>query len=532
MVPPLDDELWPTLGPAVVRFIEENLVHGPGDLRGEPARISPEKLRLIYRMYEVFPKGHREAGRRRFSRCALSLRKGVAKTELAAWLAAVELHPEGPVRCDGFDANGEPVGRPVTDPYIPLIAYTEEQSEELAYGALKTILELSPLANDFDIGVERIVRIDGSGKAVALAGAPGARDGARTTFQVADESHRLVLPKQKQAWRTMLANMPKRRIADPWALEITTAFSPGESSIAEDTMDYAKLIHEGKIEEPKLFFFHRQASDKHDTTDPTNRAALRAAVIEASGGDAEWSDIDGIVDQWQDPKADMSFLERVWLNRPVSRADKAFDVDAWRKLADRNYKLAPQTMVTLGFDGARFRDATALVGCDIEKGHLFVLGVWEKPPHDDKWEVPVADVRSVVEDAFARFDVWRLYADPPHWESLVDDWAGRWPEKVAAWWTNRHKPIGYAVRNFAGALAAGEISHDGNEILARHVGNANKKDLRLRDDEDRPLWTLQKERPDSLNKIDAAMAAVLAWEARGDAIKEGVLEKQGSGWLL
>ena len=79
-------------------------------------------------MYELFPQDHPQAGRRRFKRCALSLRKGSAKSELAAWLAAVELHREGPVRCDGFDAYGRPVGAPVTDPYIPLVAYTEEQS--------------------------------------------------------------------------------------------------------------------------------------------------------------------------------------------------------------------------------------------------------------------------------------------------------------------------------------------------------------------------------------------------------------------
>jgi hypothetical protein len=47
---------------------------------------------------------------------------------------------------------------PVTDPYIPLVAYTEEQSDELAYGALRVILDESPLRDDFDIGLERIMR--------------------------------------------------------------------------------------------------------------------------------------------------------------------------------------------------------------------------------------------------------------------------------------------------------------------------------------------------------------------------------------
>ena len=63
---------------------EPSPAFGPGDLRGQPAKIDPEKRALIYRAYEVFPQDHPKAGRRRFRRVTLSLRKGLAKTELAA----------------------------------------------------------------------------------------------------------------------------------------------------------------------------------------------------------------------------------------------------------------------------------------------------------------------------------------------------------------------------------------------------------------------------------------------------------------
>src|SRR5512139_2376306 len=97
IVPSLDKVPWPTLGPQICAFIEENLVFGPGDLRGLPAQLDAEKRALIYRMYEVYPRGHELEGRRRFKRVAISLRKGSAKTELMAWIAACELHPDGPV---------------------------------------------------------------------------------------------------------------------------------------------------------------------------------------------------------------------------------------------------------------------------------------------------------------------------------------------------------------------------------------------------------------------------------------------------
>lgn len=520
VVPSLDEAPWPTLGPQVCDFIEENLVFGPGDLRGEMAVLDAEKRALVYRIYEVFPQGHKKAGRRRFRRVALSLRKGSAKTELAAWLAACELHTAGPVRCVGWDGD-EPIGGGVRDPYIPLIAYTEEQSEELAYGTLLVVLGESPLARDFDLGLTRILRADGTGRAVALSGAPGPRDGARTTFQVFDETHRMILDRQKQAHRTMLANLPKRRLADPWSLEVTTAPAPGEMSIAESTMEYADQVASGDIEDSRLFFFHRQASDGHDleTTE-----GLRGAVVEASGPVAEWSDIDGILEQWQDPEADTSFLERVWLNRPVQSSQIAFDTTAWKALADPRIPPADGRLIVLGFDGARFRDATALIGVDVERAHMFLLGLWERPAHVEQWEVPVGDVRQLVDECFERWNVWRLYADPPYWEETVNQWAGKHgAERVAEWWTNRNRAVGYACKSFANAIVGGELSHDGDPDLLRHIGNARRKDLRIIDDHGERLWSIQKERKDSPKKMDGAMAAVLAWEARGDAIAAGAL---------
>ena len=47
---PHDRELYPTLGGLVCDFIEDRLVFGPGDLRGQPAVLDDEKRALIYRM--------------------------------------------------------------------------------------------------------------------------------------------------------------------------------------------------------------------------------------------------------------------------------------------------------------------------------------------------------------------------------------------------------------------------------------------------------------------------------------------------
>ncbi|HWP38934.1 MAG TPA: hypothetical protein VNL18_15415 [Gemmatimonadales bacterium] len=538
--PPADDEPWPTLGPEVCEWIQASLCHGPGDLLGRPAVLTDEHKAWIYRMYEVYPEmterrqhqvivreRHPQAGRRRFQRCALSLRKGSAKTEFAAWIAAAELHPDSPVRCHGWKTSRGvrmPVGGPVTDPYIPMISYTEEQTEELAYGALRRILQESPVGRDFDIGLERIMRLRGDGKAEAVSGSPNARDGARTTFQHADETHRFTIEHLKRAWTVMRANMAKRPMADPWALETTTAPEPGAGSVAEDTMEYAQQLANAR-RPSTLFFFHRQASDGHDLE---TAAGLRAAVLEASGPYvAQWTDVERICEAFREPDADRAYLERVWLNRPVQAAGVAFDVERWRELVRPGYVVPEGAAITLGFDGSRFDDCTALVATEVESGHQWPLGIWTPT----EGTIPVEQVDQAVADAFARYHVVRAYCDPPKWESWIATWAGRYGEKrVIEWWTNRRKPMAYAIRSFVTALAAGELSHDGNRTLEEHIANARKLYTPLTDEQGQPLWILRKDRADSPRKIDGAMAAVLSWVARTDAISAGA--SPGGPWLV
>ncbi|MFE6866020.1 terminase [Kitasatospora sp. NPDC057692] len=537
IVPQVDEEPWPTLGPQVCELLEERSVHGPGDLRGKPYTLDAEKRALIYRWYEVYPQGHPRAGRRRFKRAALSVRKGTAKTELAAAVAFAELHPEGPVRCDGFDAYGRPVGMPVTDPYIPMVAYTEEQTSDLAYGALLVMVSEGEDADLFDVGLERIMRIGGDGKAQALASSPDSRDGARTTFQHFDETHRFVLPRLREAHQTMLANIPKRMLADPWSLETTTTYTPGEGSVAEGTHEYAELVAKGKTPDKTLFFFHREAAPRPDE-DLGDEQQLRAAIREASGpAIAAWPDFEGQVDYvaslYHQPDTDKGYFERVWLNRRVQAGRQAFDVSRWADLADPAFVVPPRDQIVVGFDGAQFRDATALIATHVETGFQWPLGVWECPPGATDWECPEDEVNATLAQAFDTFKVLRVYADPPWWDGTVTHWAGRWgKDRVVEWWTNRPKQIGYALRAYERAQQAGDVRNNGDKVFAQHIANARKRNLRILDDQGQPLWVIEKERHDSPFKIDAAMAGVLSWEARSDAIAAGANRKRSGRMVV
>lgn len=540
VAPPLDKKPWPTLGPAICDLIEERAIFGPGSLKGQPAKLDVETRGRIYRAYEVFPRGHALAGRRRFRRVRWSLRKGAAKTEQMGWVAFAELHPEAPVRFDGWKRVGSvwvPVGRPVRDPYIPMLAVTVDQVEELAYNVLLTICQDGPDADLFDAGLERIIRLgphgQADGKAVPLAQSPSARDGARTTFAGYDETHRLVSQRHRDAYEVMEANLPKRPLDDPWSLGITTAGEPGGGSVAELDKDEAELILKGKIEDPELSYFHREAGPGHDMTTLQGRIE---AVREASGpAVAAWSDLRGIAKQWDRVGADKAYLERVWTNRWTQGERQAFDAKRWRALHRLGYVIPAGAAVTGGFDGSRWRDTTALVVTEVATGFQQRFGLWV-PEELPDGEVPVAEVDQQVAEMFSRWHVVRFYGDPARgWDERLAAWSGKHgPKVVAEFYTDSRnlRKTALMCRTYRFAIAAGEVSNDGDQDFADHIGHAQKRDTNLRDDEADPadggkfLWVMTKERADSPKKIDLAMAGGLSWQARLDALAAGGWEPE------
>ena len=541
VVPPLD-LAFPTLGPQVCQFIESRMVFGPGSLAGQTARLDDEKRALIYRLYELYPKGHRLEGRRRFQRAGIELRKGVAKTELAAWVAGCELHPEAPVRFDGWDAGGNPVGRPVNSPVIPMMAVTEEQVEELAYGVLKFVLENGPDSELFDISKERIVRKSWNGTedgfVVAVSNAPGSRDGARTTFQHFDEPHRLFMPRMRDAHETMLQNMPKRPMEDPWTLYTSTAGQPGQNSIEEDVRAEAESIEKGEIDDPSLFFFARWAGDEHDDlTTVENRVA---AVADATGPIGEWGvgQFERIAKDYDRKGVDKSYWERVWLNRWRKGGSQAFNMVKVAELCKgedgEDYPPIPDgAFVAGGFDGARFKDSTALTITDIQTGRQMCLGCWERPDNVDEWEVDEDEVDLAVDEMMSRFEVWRLACDPPYWYAPVANWASKYPDRVIEWHTTRKRPMAAAAMSYAQAIDSSEVTFGANrfrDTLLRHLGNTGRRELTLTDDQGQPLWTPQKQDGRLEDKIDAAMSGILSWETCLDARREGAQPKP-KAWM-
>ncbi|WP_165975240.1 terminase TerL endonuclease subunit [Actinomadura rubrisoli] len=71
-----------------------------------------------------------------------------------------------------------------------------------------------------------------------------------------------------------------------------------------------------------------------------------------------------------------------------------------------------------------------------------------------------------------------------------------------------------AIERFHTGALTGHLKHDGDLRLQTHVLNAVRR-------ESRNGYILSKEKPKSKKKIDAAIAAILAYEAAGDALADG-----------
>ena len=179
--------------------------------------------------------------------------------------------------------------------------------------------------------------------------------------------------------------------------------------------------------------------------------------------------------------------------------------------------------LALGFDGSDVDDWTA-IRAETMDGYQFTpryrIGdelfptIWNPVEHGGR--VPRSHVHAAVEQLFAEHTILRFYCDPPDWKSVIESWALAYGEKtVIEWETGRVKQMHESLTRFVIDLQQGEITHDGCPFTALHMANARK--------EPKPglRYLLGKPHGAYHQKIDAAMASVLAHEAACDATAAG-----------
>lgn len=536
----------PTLGYYVLDWMMQNLAQ-PGRDVDDPAPFLPtqEQAEFLLRYYEVDP----VTGRRIIHRGLLSRPRGWGKSPFVGAIALAEACAD--VVGAGFDAYGEPVGRPwhsVRTPIVRIAAVTEQQTDN-TWLPLLEMARGGSLSTDYGLECLDTVIYLPRGKIEPITSSASSIKGDPACFASLDQTEEWKEGNGgRKLAKTLRFNAAKLGGS---VIETPNAYTPGEGSVAEQSAADYQAILDGRSRARGILVDHREAPPDTDLTDERSLVeGLRYAYGDSSDHpdgcvlhdppcEPGWSPIERLTAEFWDTSNDVQDLRADFLNQITHASDAWLTEPEVRASSDLGREVQPGDRIVLGFDGSRKRargvtDATALIGCRLSDGHLFTIGVWEQPDRlpvgpDGKpgeWQVPVVEVLAAVHEAFDRYEVVGMYADPAKWESHVADWEAAYGPRLKVqstrnhpieWWMTggRSTLIVRALEKFHTALTEGELTHDGSSALVRHLVNARRRTSRSG-------LQIGKAHPDSPHKIDAAVAAVLAWQCRLDAIAKGI----------
>jgi len=530
-----------TIGFDVIDWCEEYLLQPDGPDAGEPWRFTREQKRFLAHWYAVDRRG-------RFVYRAGMLRrmKGWGKDPFVAAICCAEFL--GPCRFDGWDEKGNPKASPHFAATVQIAAVSMDQVKRNTMSLFPALFSSKAVREfELDIGREIIYAFRGRCRIELLTTSARSAEGPRPTFIVKNETqHWLPSNGGHDMSDVCDRNVAKSRDGSARALSISNAHAPGEMSDAETDYEAVMLGDPGfmydsleasdaVVEALRILKFDKPAEDEQERL----RAQLRAE-LEFCRGDSVWLDVDRLLDECLAPKTEMNEALRFYFNRLAASAARAFNAGRWSELARPDYEVQPGALITLGFDGSRSDDWTALIATEVATGFQWPLGIWE-PSIDEEsgeWRIPVDEVDQTVDYAFETWDVWRMNADPFYWMEQLSAWAGRYnrpgKEVVVSFNTTNLKSASVATLAYRNAIEGSEVTHDGDERFAANIANSHKRMMAFKDDSGAQLFVLQKERPHSPLKIDAAMAGLLSWWARLAAVASGAAETSGEVevWFL
>jgi hypothetical protein len=512
---------FPTLFVAA-DWIAQHCVIPDGLDAGEPLVLAPWQLWCLVNHYRIRPdaKAGQLAPAFYYRRSQIVMPQKAGKGPLTA--AQVCLEAVGPALFAGWAKGGEryvcrdhgcrcgwsytyepsePMGRPWPTPLIQITAFSEEQTANV-YDALRPMIEKGPLADLIPKAGVDFIRLPGGGRVDRVTSGAQSRLGQRVTFCPQDEtgvwlaSNHMITIAETQ--RRGLAGMGGR------STETTNAWDPSENSVAQRTAEARR---------PDIFRWHPQPPVHLSYRDRRERHRIHQAVYVGS----DWVDLNAIEAEAAELlEVDPAQAERFFGNRLVQGMGSWLAEGLW----DRTLVVHPPVEdICLGFDGSESDDWTAIRAETID-GFRFTptYGPDARPTiwNPTEWggSIPRAEVRAAVDEMFSRYRVARMYCDPRDWQSEIGDWSLLYGEKVVfEWATNRIRQMHEALSRAVTDLTTGRSSHDGCLITAQHVANARK----LARPGDRYILG----KPANHQKIDAAMADVIAHEAAADALTEG-----------
>lgn len=510
--------------------MHEWLIQPNGPRANLPFRLTLDQFRFVLWWYAVHPDGSWV-----FDHGVRRLAKGSGKSPFAGALAVAEFC--GPVRLDRFDDRvpGGCRGRPVHMPWVQIAATTENQTKNTMRMVRAFAPKGSPVAEEYQLDPGKTIYYRPGGLLEVITSSATSVEGAESSFVVQDETeHWLPTNGGPDLAATIDDNLAK---SGERSVETANAWVPGAGSVAEASWDAWVAQEEGRVKDDAGIVLYDARLAPPDT-DMSDFESLRAA-LEHVYGDCDWKrdpstgelDVAPIIRKIWSPRSKVDESKRKFLNWPTVVEDAWTTPEQWARLAGRR-DVDPDEAVVLFFDGSKSQDSTALIGCCVDDGYVFTLGVWEPHLGPSGAVVPVEEVDATVERAFGSFNIVAFFADVREWESFAKiDWpqrfgdrlvidavpSGKDPQKVA-WDMRGHvREFTHAAELCLAEIEDGLFAHDDDPRVARHVANCRRRP-------NRHGVSVGKEAPSSTLKVDAGVCVIGARMVRRLVIASGALD--------
>ena len=510
-----------TLGWQIINWFYEYVLTPGGPHAGEPFMPTLEQARFILWWYAVD-----DDGRFVYRQGVLRRMKGWGKDPIAGALALVELC--GPVEFSHFGSDGQPVGKQKYDPWVQIAAVSHDQTRNTF--TLFPALVSEKLKTEHGLDMHKTLIYDKRGKMIeGVTSSPLAIEGKRPTFVIMNETQWWIETNDGKAMAKVIqGNVGKSAYGGCRSLSICNAHVPGQDSVGEEDWDADQKVAAGHAVDTGLLYDALEAPPTtpvseipSHTEDPEGFAAgverLREG-LKVARGDAVWLDLDLIISQILDIRNPVSESRRMFLNQVNASEDSWVAPNEWDSLSSV-VRLEAGDKITLGFDGSKSNDHTALTACRVEDGALFLIRAWD-PEKQPDGVVPREEVDAVVRSMFERYKVVAFRADVHEFESYVDEWGRDFKRKVKVK-ASPNNPVAFDMRGykkkfaldcerFLDAVLEQEITHNGDPGLRWYILNAHRHPTNY------DAVSIRKKSKDSSRKIDGAVTAVLAFGARQD----------------
>jgi hypothetical protein len=531
-----------TIGWDVLGWCGVELQHA----EGRPWRFTLEQARFVLWWYAIDAHGDWL-----FRDGVLQRMKGWGKDPLGATLCATEMI--GPCRFDGWERR-RPIAADQPHAWVQTAAVTLEQTKNTTRLFPSLFTDDAKAWYRLQVGKELVHGLDDERLIQAVTSNPAPLEGGRSSFVLLNETHH---------WRannnghemadTIRRNAAKSEGGLARTLRITNAYEPSEDSVGQQDREAWEDAEAGESLTSGILYDSLEAPP-----DAPLNAEAAPEVVRGIRGDSTWLSAERIVAEILDTRTPPSRQRRFWYNQIAAAEDawtvpQRFDACSRPDLGVGTDLLRSEERVAgrwvVFFDGSKSDDATGLVGCRLDDGHVVTLGMWQRPPkgRDVGWTAPRPEIDQRVETVFERFDVAAFFADPSHtrddetqeryWDELIDSWHRRYRARLKLWavpgkaghsvmWDMtapaRVEVFTDAAMRTTGDIEDGRLTWDGDARLRIHVHNARRFPNRY----GVSLWKGHRE---SKRKIDLAVCMVGARMVRRQFLLSASDEKQRSG---